>query len=56
MDSITSKFAFATKAKQIKVEEQVVLQLGCVGSRSKISYGTKVPINLCGIQDKYTSI
>ena len=32
-DSITPEFAFATKAKQIKVEEQVVLQLGCVGSR-----------------------
>jgi hypothetical protein len=51
MDSITPEFAFATKAKQIKLEEQVVLQLGCVGSRSKISYGTKVPINLCSIQD-----
>jgi len=52
MDSITPEFAFAMKAKQIKLEEQVVLQLGCVGSRSKISYGTKVPINLCGVQDQ----
>jgi len=51
-DLITPEFAFATKAKQIKLEEQVVLQLGCVGSRSKISYGTKVPINLCGVQDQ----
>jgi len=52
MDSITPEFAFATKAKQIKLEDQVILQLGCVGSWSKISYGTKVPINLCGIQDQ----
>jgi hypothetical protein len=40
------------KAKQIKLEEQVVLQLGCVGSQSKISYGTNVPVNLCGVQDQ----
>jgi hypothetical protein len=52
MDSITPEFAFTTKAKQNKLEEQVVLQLGCVGIRSKISYGTKVPINLCGVQDQ----
>jgi hypothetical protein len=52
MDSITPEFAFATRAKLIKLEEQVVLQLGCVGSWSKISYGTKVPVNLCSIQDQ----
>ena len=40
------------KAKQFKLEDQVILQLGCVGSQSKISYGTKVPINLCGTQDQ----
>jgi len=51
-NSITAEFAFATKAKQITLEDQVILQLGCVGSRSKISHGTKVPINLCGIQDQ----
>jgi len=50
-DSITPEFAFVTKAKQIKLEEQVILQLGCVGSRSKISYGTMIPVNLCGITD-----
>jgi hypothetical protein len=50
-DSITPEFAFASKAKQIRLEEQVILQLGCVGSRSKISYGTKVPIDLCEIKD-----
>ena len=39
-DSITPEYAFTLKAKQHKLEEQVVPQLGCVGSRSKISYGT----------------
>jgi hypothetical protein len=51
-DSITPEFAFASKAKQFKLEEQVILQLGCVGSRSKISYGTLVPINVCDIKDE----
>ena len=31
-DSITPEFAFVMKVKQIKLEEQVTLQLGCVGS------------------------
>jgi hypothetical protein len=35
MDSVTPKFVFAMKAKQIKSEEQVVLQLGCVGKPIK---------------------
>ena len=51
-DSITPEFAFVTKAQQIQLEEQVVLQLGCVGSQSKISYGTKVPIDFGGVKDK----
>jgi len=51
-DSLTPEFAFATRAKQITLEDQVILQLGCVGSRSKICYGTKVPINICGIKDE----
>jgi hypothetical protein len=29
-DSITPEFAFAMKAKQFKLEDQVILQLGCV--------------------------
>jgi hypothetical protein len=48
-DSVTPEFAFATRAKQITLEDQVILQLGCVGSRSKINYGTRVPVNICGI-------
>jgi hypothetical protein len=50
-DSITPEFAFITKAKQIVLEDQVILQLGCVGSRSKISYGTKVPVDIGGVKE-----
>ena len=51
-DSVTPEFAFATKAKTFKLEEQVILQLGCVGSRSKISYGTHVPVNIDQFKDE----
>ena len=51
-DSITPEFAFATKAQQIRLEEQVVPQLGCVESWLKISYKTKVPIDFGGVKDK----
>jgi hypothetical protein len=51
-DSITPEFAFATRAKQITLEDQVILQLGCVGSRSKICYGTRVPVDICGVKEE----
>ena len=47
--SITPEFVFINRAKQVKPDKQVILQLGCIGSRLKISYGTTVPINICGI-------
>jgi hypothetical protein len=46
---VTPEFTFITQAKQVKLDEQVILQLGCIGSCSKISYGTTVPINICGV-------
>lgn len=49
-DSITPEYAHATRLPAIKLEEQVVLQLDCVGSRSKISYGTRAPIDFGGIK------
>lgn len=49
-NSMTPEFANATKAPRIKLEEQVTLQLGCVGSRSRINYGTRVPVDFCGIR------
>ncbi|KAF8128777.1 hypothetical protein K438DRAFT_1789428 [Mycena galopus ATCC 62051] len=50
IDSITLEFARATNCKSIPLDEQVTLQLGCVGSRSKINYGTRPPVNFGGIR------
>lgn len=47
-DSVTPEFAFVSKMKQFRLTEQIILQLGCVGSRSKISYGSHAPITLPG--------
>ncbi|KAJ7277327.1 hypothetical protein C8J57DRAFT_1040075, partial [Mycena rebaudengoi] len=48
-DSIMPEFARATNCTPIKLEEQITLQLGCIGSKSKINYGTRAPINFGGI-------
>ncbi|OJT08314.1 hypothetical protein TRAPUB_792 [Trametes pubescens] len=50
-DSVSPEFAHISRAKTVKLSEQVVLQLGCSGSRSKISYGTWVPIPFGPITD-----
>lgn len=56
-DSVSPKFAVVAKAKRITLDQQVTLQLGCAGSRSKISYGTRVPVDICGIRgDHYFDI
>ncbi|KZP08308.1 hypothetical protein FIBSPDRAFT_704830, partial [Athelia psychrophila] len=47
-DSVTPEFAFVAKMKLFRLAEQVTLQLGCVGSRSKISYGSHAPVALQG--------
>ncbi|KAJ7170356.1 hypothetical protein C8R43DRAFT_876008 [Mycena crocata] len=49
-DSITPEYAHVTRLPRIKLEDQVILQLGCVGSQSKISYGTRAGINFGGIK------
>jgi hypothetical protein len=49
-NSMTPEFANATRAPNIKLDDQVTLQLGCVGSRSRINYGTRVPVDFCGIK------
>ncbi|KAJ7799184.1 hypothetical protein B0H13DRAFT_1557264, partial [Mycena leptocephala] len=49
-NSMTPEFVHATGAPNIKLDDQVTLQLGYVGSRSKINYGTRVPIDFCGIK------
>lgn len=46
-----------TKAKKIILDEQVTLQLGCVGSKSKINFGTKVPVHIGTVaEDVYFDI
>ncbi|EIW58914.1 uncharacterized protein TRAVEDRAFT_124657 [Trametes versicolor FP-101664 SS1] len=56
-DSLSPEFAYVAKAPRIVLEDQVTLQLGCAGSRSKISYGARVPVEICGIQqDHYFDI
>ncbi|KAJ7222698.1 hypothetical protein C8J57DRAFT_1094472 [Mycena rebaudengoi] len=49
-NSLTPEFAKATKAPCIVLSEQVTLQLGCVGSRSRINFGTRVPVEIGGIK------
>ncbi|KAJ7699391.1 hypothetical protein B0H17DRAFT_887029, partial [Mycena rosella] len=49
MDSMTPEFAKAIGGIPIPLTEQVTLQLGCVGSRFKINYGTRVPADFGGV-------
>ncbi|KAF8195190.1 hypothetical protein K438DRAFT_1968524 [Mycena galopus ATCC 62051] len=49
-DSITPEYANAVRGVRIPLTEQVTLQLGCVGSRSKISFGTRLPVDFGGIR------
>ncbi|KAF8194378.1 hypothetical protein K438DRAFT_1433441, partial [Mycena galopus ATCC 62051] len=48
-DSMTPEYAHAIGGVRIPLTEQVTLQLGCVGSRSNISYGTRVPVEFGGV-------
>ncbi|KAJ7447862.1 hypothetical protein B0H11DRAFT_1630171, partial [Mycena galericulata] len=49
-DSITPEFAKAAGCTIFTLAEQITLQLGCVGSKSRISYGTRAPVNFAGIK------
>ncbi|KAF8169982.1 hypothetical protein K438DRAFT_1445001, partial [Mycena galopus ATCC 62051] len=40
-DSMTPEYTHVIGSVRIPLTEQVTLQLGCVGSRSKISFGTR---------------
>ncbi|OJT01587.1 hypothetical protein TRAPUB_7983 [Trametes pubescens] len=56
-DSLSPEFANVAKAPKVVLEDQVTLQLGCAGSRSKISYGSRVLVEICGVQqDHYFDI
>lgn len=45
-DSISPDFARVCGARTYELENPATLQLGCVGSRSRINYGTRVPIRI----------
>jgi hypothetical protein len=47
---LTPEYARATGCKVFKLDEQVTLQLGCVGSKSRINYGARTPVNFGGIK------
>ncbi|KAJ7042842.1 hypothetical protein C8F04DRAFT_885346, partial [Mycena alexandri] len=49
-DSITPEFAKGTDCAVFKLEEQITLQLGCVGSKSRINYGARAPVAFGGIR------
>ncbi|KAJ7212331.1 hypothetical protein B0H12DRAFT_1242455 [Mycena haematopus] len=49
-DSLTPEFVRATRCRIFKLEEQVTLQLGCVGSRSRINFGARAPIDFGGLK------
>ncbi|KAF7966969.1 hypothetical protein HWV62_36320 [Athelia sp. TMB] len=56
-DSITPEFGFVSRIRQFKLDEQVTLQLGCVGSRSKISYGAMAPVSVFSVaEDMYFDV
>ncbi|KAJ7215174.1 hypothetical protein C8J57DRAFT_1096308 [Mycena rebaudengoi] len=48
-DSVTPEYANTVDGPHIPLDEQITLQLGCVGSRSKISHGTRLPVDFGGI-------
>ncbi|KAF8180275.1 hypothetical protein K438DRAFT_1976791 [Mycena galopus ATCC 62051] len=48
-DSMTPEYTHGIGGVRIPLDEQVTLQLGCVGSRSKISYGTRAPVEFGGV-------
>ncbi|KAJ7454313.1 hypothetical protein B0H11DRAFT_1740524 [Mycena galericulata] len=49
-DSTTPEYANLIDGVRIPLKEQVTLQLGCKGSKSKISYGTRVPVDFGGVR------
>ncbi|KAF7982373.1 hypothetical protein HWV62_29120 [Athelia sp. TMB] len=51
-DSITPEFGFTSRTWQFKLDEQITLQLGCIGSRSKIVYGAVAPVLVVGISEE----
>ncbi|KAJ7459539.1 hypothetical protein B0H11DRAFT_1737103 [Mycena galericulata] len=52
-DSLTPEYARATGCKVFKLKEQLLLQLGCKGSSSRINFGARAPVDFGGIKGYY---
>ena len=52
-DSVSPDFTWVAMMPVKTLEDPVTLQLGCVGSRSKINYGTEVDLEFASITDQY---
>src|ERR1700749_2933225 len=48
-DSISPDFTWVAQIPVKTLEDPVTLQLGCVGSRSKINYGTEVDLEFASV-------
>ncbi|KAJ7176551.1 hypothetical protein C8R46DRAFT_889908 [Mycena filopes] len=49
-DSLTPEYARAADCRIFRLDEQVTLQLGVVGSRSRINYGARAAVDFGGIK------
>ncbi|KAJ7040898.1 hypothetical protein C8F04DRAFT_1177504 [Mycena alexandri] len=49
-DSLTPEYAKGTDCAVFRLADQVTLQLGCVGSKSRINYGARAPVSFGGIK------
>ena len=43
--AVTPEYSHIAQTPKVVLEDQVVLQLGCSGSRSKINFGTHTPVS-----------
>lgn len=48
------EYSHILRTPKVVLEEQVVLQLGCSGSRSKINFGTRAPVSFGPVQNTET--
>ncbi|KAI1788260.1 hypothetical protein LXA43DRAFT_1063722 [Ganoderma leucocontextum] len=47
----TPEYSHIMRTSKIVLDDQVVLQLGCTGSRSKINFGTRAPVTFGPLKD-----
>ncbi|KAM5539209.1 hypothetical protein V8D89_007082 [Ganoderma adspersum] len=57
-NGLTPEYCHIMRTPKVVLDEQVMLQLGCLGSRSKINFGMRTPVSLGPIknQDTYFDI